>query len=346
MVQMGKDISGLDDMRAALAAVHPYLPSDERFTLDDIRQLSGGWSRHSYVVVATDRSDQKREFVVRVRPVGALLHTDIGVEFRTYQVLSDKPIPTPRVHGYQESADNPFGGPFFVMDKVDGWAPSVWQRDHRELLEHNWKTSRSLAEDLLDIVERIHTVPVDRCDGVVPRRGYLDLVRYWQSIYESMRLTRDPIVEEAFAWLVDRVPADEQLGLVHGDYRIGNTMISDDRIAGVLDWELAYVGDTRFDLGYISLEYMAGKFLRPGSQLLCATASRDWFMAEYQRRRGVDVDGEVVRTFSVLGALMLISILLTGMRYFHEGSTSDIRMAWGRFAIPGLRQDAVRLMGW
>lgn len=343
---MVMDVRGSDIVSSTLGAVRPYLPSEDGLRLDGIRQLSGGWSRHSYIVAATDRFERQHEFVVRVRPTGALLHTDIGVEYRTYQVLGSEPIPVPRVYGYQESADNPFGGPFFVMDKLDGWAPSVWQRDHRELLERNWATSRSLAQDLLDTLDKIHAVPVQRCDGVLPRRSYLDIVRYWQSIYESMRLIRDPIVEEAFAWLFDRAPADEQLGLVHGDYRIGNTLISDDRIVGVLDWELAFVGDTRFDLGYMSLDYMAGKFLRPGSRLLCATAERDWFMAEYQRRRGVPVDSEVVRTFSALGALMLISILLTGMHYFHEGSTSDIRMAWGRFAVPGLRQDLVRLMGW
>lgn len=340
------DVREPEAASSTLAALRPYLPPGDGLNIDDIRQLSGGWSRHSYVVAASDRLGAKREFVVRVRPPGALLHTDIGVEYRTYQLLSDEPIPVPRVHGYQESADNPFGGPFFVMDKVGGWAPSVWQRDHRDQLERNWATSRSLAQDLLDIVDRIHAVPVERCEGIVPRRGYVGLVRHWQSVYESMRLTRDPIVEEAFAWLLDRVPVEEHLGLVHGDYRIGNTLIADDRIAGVLDWELAFVGDTRFDLGYMSLEYMAGKFLRPGSRLLCATAERNWFMTEYQRRRGVVVDDEVVRTFSVLGALMLISILLTGMRYFHEGSTSDIRMAWGRFAIPGLRQDAAHLMEW
>lgn len=333
-------------VESALAPVRPHLPADMDLKSADIRQLSGGWSRHSYILTTTDQCEHERTFIVRVRPRGALLRTDIGVEYRTYQMLSDAPIPVPRAYGYQESDDNPFGGPFFVMDKLDGWAPAVWQRDHRDFLEHNWATSRSIATDLVDILDKIHSVPVERCQGVLPRLGYVDVVRHWFATYESMWLVRDPIVEEAFAWLFERVPEDEHLGLVHGDYRIGNTLLGDDHIAGVLDWELAFVGDTRFDLGYLSLDYLAGKFLRPGSRLLCATAERDWFMAEYQRRRGVSVDDEVVRTFSVLGALMLISILLTGMRYFHDGSTSDIRMAWGRFAIPGLRQDIVRLMQW
>ncbi|MPZ62514.1 MAG: phosphotransferase [Propionibacteriales bacterium] len=343
---MENSVCASDTVKPALEAVRPHLPADTDLTSAEVRQLSGGWSRHSYVVTTVDRLEQKREFVVRVRPSGALLETDIGVEYRTYQMVSDEPIPVPRVYGYEDSADNPFGGPFFVMDKLDGWAPSTWQRDHRELLERNWATSRSIAEDLLDILHKIHSVPVERCEGVLPRLSYVDVVRYWLSIYEGMRLVRDPIVEEAFSWLLDRVPVDEHLGLVHGDYRIGNTLIADDRIAGVLDWELAFVGDTRFDLGYMSLEYLAGKFLRKGSRLLCGTAAREWFMAEYQRRRGVSVDDEVVRTYSVMGALMLITILLTGIRYFHDGSTSDIRMAWGRFAIPGLRQDLVHLMGW
>ena len=73
-------------------------------------------------------------------------------------------------------------------------------------------------------------------------------------------LVRDPVTEEAFAWLRSRVPGEPQIGVVHGDYRIGNALVHEGRVTAVLDWELAYVGDVRFDLGYLMLERLATEY--------------------------------------------------------------------------------------
>ena len=77
-----------------------------------------------------------------------------------------------------------------------------------------------------------------------------------------------------------------------------------------------------------------------------ATAERSWLYEEYERRTGRPVDLEVVRTYSALGALMLIAILCTGIRMHAQGETTDVRMAWNRYAVPGLRQELTRLMEW
>ena len=96
----------------------------------------------------------------------------------------------------------------------------------------------------------------------------------------------------------------------------------------------------------MSLEYHAGKFTAPGSDLLNAVAEHSWFHERYAALSGRPVDPEVVRTFTAVGALMLFAIMTTGVRVYSEGQTTDIRMAWGRFPLPGLRQDLARLMGW
>ncbi len=283
---------------------------------------------------------------MRVRPKGSLLDTDIEVEYRTYALLADEPVPVPRVYGFETSPDNAFDGPFFVMDRIPGEAPIAWQSGDRARLEENWAAGGSIGRDLVEVLAAIHAVPATRGAGVLVERGFADAVGYWRAVYEENRLVRDPIVEQAFEWVADREPPDPHVGLVHGDYRIGNCLVADGRIAGVIDWELAYLGDVRFDLGYVSLAYHAGKFLRPRSPLVSAVAEREWFFAEYERLTGRPVDREVVRTFAVLGALMLVAILLTGMRSYHRGETADIRMAWNRFAVPGLRQDIAALMDW
>ena len=75
-------------------------------------------------------------------------------------------------------------------------------------------------------------------------------------------------------------PTETVTGLVHGDYRIGNMLIDGGRVSAILDWELAYMGDVRFDLGYIATDYMAGKHLGTKTDLLGGVAEREWFFAE------------------------------------------------------------------
>lgn len=308
-----------------------------------VQQLAGGWSRHTHLI----SDGTGRKYVVRAKPPGSLLETDLLREYRTYVELNRAKVPVPTVYGVVDTDDTPFGGPFFVMDWVAGEAPVTWRRSERAALEENWRSgNRSLGNDLVQTLAAIHTAPVDGFGFLGQPRPYEQVVDIWRETYQRQRLVRDPIVEEAFSWVAARPPDPVDPALVHGDYRIGNTMLRNERITAVVDWELAYLGDPRFDLGYVSLDYLAGKFVKPGSPLLCAVADHDWFMTEYERLRGQQVDREVVRTYSALGALVLIAILLTGIRMFADGKTTDVRMAWNRYALAGLRQELTQIMGW
>jgi len=333
-----------DRAAAALGVMRAAGAADEDSSAVELTQLEGGWSRHSWSLGVEDSAGRRRDYVVRVKPPGGLLETDIVQEYRTYALLEGEPVPTPGVHGFTASPDNPFGGPFFVMDKAPGRAPNVWRRRDRASLEADWAGGGRLARDLVETLAAIHRV--EAADDVARAFDYGGLVDHWRGVHESVRLVRDPVVEEAYAWLAEREPDPVPPCLVHGDYRIGNCLTEQGRITAILDWELSFFGDPRFDLGYISLDYLAGKFMRPGSGLLGAVAEREWFYSDYERLSGRPVDREVVRTYSVLGALMLIAILATGVRMYADGRTTDIRMAWSRFAIPGLRQDLTALMGW
>jgi aminoglycoside phosphotransferase (APT) family kinase protein len=283
---------------------------------------------------------------VRVRPADSVLDTDVGQEFRTYELLRDEPIPSPRLHGFQSAEDTPFGGPFFVMDRLPGHSVNVWRAGDRVELAENWQGSRSLAEDLVSYMAAIHAVRPEGLREAVVARSFRETVEHWRGIYEEVRLVRDPVVEEAYAWVLDNEPAPVAPRLVHGDYRIGNCLLDRGRITGVLDWELSFVGDHRFDLGYMSLDYHAGRFVSPGSSLLNAVADRDWFEERYAAVTGEVIDRSVVNVFAALGALMLFSIMGTGVRLYADGKTTDIRTAWGRYVFPGLRRDLAGLMGW
>ena len=310
-------------------------------TIDHVAQLSGGWSRRSYEANAGDR-----RFIVRVKPPGGLLDTDLVAEYAVFDALASEDVATPAVYFLDPSEDNPFGGQYFVMERVPGRAANAFRRGERDWLVRNWEDSRSIARDMASNLARLHGASAARLPETIPRRDFLQVVEQWRSVYEEKRLVHDPVSEEAFEWLASRVPPDTRTGLVHGDYRVGNALVEDGRVTAVLDWELAYIGDVRFDVGYLALERLAGKHLRPVSGLLNAFAEPEWFFDEYERLTGQPLDREVVRTFSVLGIMMLLATTYLGIWMYTNGRTDDFRMAWNRFGAPGLRQDLTHLMDW
>jgi aminoglycoside phosphotransferase (APT) family kinase protein len=334
-----------DRTATALAALTDVGAVSDGETATGLTQLEGGWSRQAYVLATATAAGATREFVVRVKPEGALLDTDLRQEFEVYRLLGARGIAVPAVYAY-EAGDNAFGGPFFVMDRAPGSSPNVWRRRDRAELEANWEAGGSLAEDLLDSLVRLHAIPAADAPPVLPRRDFEAAVAHWEEVQGQMALVRDPIVEDAYAWLRDREPDPAEPAIVHGDYRIGNCLVDGGRLTGVLDWELATIGDPRFDLGYMALPYSGGRFVTAGSALTGAVAERGWLERRYEAATGEPVDRTVVDLYAAMGALMLFAIMGTGLALYAEGKSTDIRAAWSRFVFPGLRADLAGLMGW
>jgi aminoglycoside phosphotransferase (APT) family kinase protein len=311
-----------------------------------IEQLAGGWSRHSYVATASLSSGDERTYVVRVKPQGALLDTDLGLEYRLYDALAPEAIPVPRVHAFNEHEDTPFDGPFIVMEHVEGTAPNMYGRGDQSRLAQDWDGARAIGEDMVRNLAQIHLLAPDRLPRELPELDYHAVVARWREIYETKRLLRDPVVEEGFDWLAHRAPRDSWTGLVHGDYRIGNTLIAGGRVRAILDWELAYRGDVRFDLGYLSIPRASGKHLQARSSLMGTFAELDWFLDRYGALTGRQIDSETLQTFQMLAIMMLLATQYTAVWMYAHGRTNDVRMAWSRFSFAGLRQDMIGLMGW
>lgn len=307
-----------------------------------LRQLAGGFSRHTHLLTegAGDRA-----YVVRVKLPGGLLDTDLEREYEIYAAAGRAGLPVPAVRGLR-AADSALGGPFFVMDKAEGRSPLVWRSRDRAALEENWRSSRSVATDLVETLAAVHDIPAAELGFLGPPVGFAELVERWRTTHHDNVDVADPIVDEAYEWVLSRDPGPTSPGLVHADFRIGNVLLDGGRVSAVIDWELAYLGDPLFDLGYLAIPYYAGKFTGGGSPLVGAFAEAEWFAETYGKLRGVEVDPETVRTYTVLGTLQLIAIIGIGLRQFADGNTTDPRMAWNRFVLPDLRQDMVRLMGW
>ena len=107
-------------------------------------------------------------------------------------------------------------------------------------------------------------------------------------------------------------------------------------MTGVLDWELASIGDPRFDLGYMSLPYSAGRFVsRAARALTGAVAERDWLERRYEAATGEPVDRAVVDLYAALGALMLFSIMGTGLALYAAGESHRYPRCMVPFRVSG-----------
>ncbi len=149
------------------------------------------------------------------------------------------------------------GVPFYVMAHLDGL---VVTEELPAGLESEG-SRRALVDDLVDSLVEIHAADVSTPGlAAFARPGSYNerQVRRFSQLWEINKTREIPRVEEVGARLAGHVPEPLPPTVVHGDFRLGNTMVSSGdptRIVAVLDWEMGAIGDPRADVGYLLATY-------------------------------------------------------------------------------------------
>jgi aminoglycoside phosphotransferase (APT) family kinase protein len=316
-----------------------------------------GWSRDTVSFTARwqeDGTERENRFVVRAESDAQIESdergegNDIETEYRTMAAASEAAVPMPTLHWYEDDRSI-LGGRFFVMDHVPGTAPVVWEEEERERLQQAWDDGGDLPSHFVDAAVGIHTVDPADVPALedVPAAAVVDReIDRWVGVYREATDRPEPAVEECIRWFRANKPTVPETTLVHGDFRIGNALVDGDDLTAVLDWELARIGDPLYDLAYASLQYFAGKLLRPTErpELACSLLERDWFYEEYERRSGRTVDRERLRYWRAFAAFVMMTIGLSGVDRFRAGETDDVRSAWFQYIVPGLIEDQLAIV--
>jgi aminoglycoside phosphotransferase (APT) family kinase protein len=322
-----------------------------RGQVHDLKQLSGGWSRRTYAFALqfdNGAAMPSQELVLRAQAKGGMLDVPIEREYLVLKALAESSVPVPRVLGFSNDLAV-CGTPFMVMERVAGIAPNLWQPESQKWLRHEALKAR-LSDQLVEILIGIHELDW-RTRGLevlgVPQPGTCyaaEQVALWEERYRAIKTEPYPLLNEAFGWLRANLPICESPTLVDGDYRIGNMLVGEDGVHAVIDWELATIGDPIRDLGYTTLDYLSGKFLKRGSFLCNGVMEKADFLESYERLSGRKVDREILRFWQAFNMACLAIILLTGFSEFLRGNSRDIRMAWGKWPVYGLMDDIARLL--
>lgn len=291
-----RDLPGLPaaDVEPWLRATLPGLFGDGPWTAE---LISGGLSNITYRLRLPGGTA-----ILRRPPLGHVLPRahDMEREYRVLSALVPTPVPVPEPLALCTDP-GVLGVTFYVMGDVPGQV--LRTPEDTEALSP--AARGALADELISTFARLHAVSPDAVGlGDYGRHsGYcVRQIRTWGAQWERSK-TRDlPDMEGLLAHLAAVAPEDSECTIVHGDYRLDNTVVSlaapgAPRIAAVLDWELSTLGDPLADLA-VTLSYWhdpgdtergdipVGK---PGLTDKPGFPPADWLASEYAARTGRDL---------------------------------------------------------
>jgi aminoglycoside phosphotransferase (APT) family kinase protein len=303
-----------------------------------LRRYSGGASRETWAVDATDGRGQVHELVLRRDPAAQVSAANRATEYALLAAADAGGVPVPKVRALLTDDDGLGAG--FLMDRVDGETIP-----RRILRDAEFEPARAhLAAQAGTIAARIHAVD----PGGLPRLptlGAREQIEQQRALLDAFDEPH-PALELGLRWLDRHAVVDDAApSLVHGDFRNGNFIVGRDGIRAVLDWELAHFGDPIEDLGWLCV-----KSWRFGNADLVAGGfgALDELLAAYTGAGGAPVDRETVRFWVVLGTVKWGVICAGQALAFLNGILRNVEMAALGRRVAEMEWDLLDLLdgGW
>ncbi|MEM9738313.1 MAG: phosphotransferase family protein [Pseudomonadota bacterium] len=292
-----------------------------------ITRIPGGASRETYSIDIKTKDGPPQGLIVRRDPPASLIDTDREVEFAAIRTASGQPgLPVPEALAL-ETDPRFLGTPFFVMERIDGGdALNPFKVDAIE--PHR----QQIGQQFFHHLGAIAAIPVKGTplaqviDTPAPEACWSRELDYWASEIAKDQARPEPITDAAIRWLRGNPPPPAQrLSLVHGDFRSGN-FLHDGKgiITGILDWEMAHIGDPYEDLAWATDPlWCGGDRERAAGLLPWPEAIEIW-----QDASGCLFDPKAFEWWSIFASVKAMGIWISSARAFSEGENDDPILAW------------------
>ncbi len=295
----------------------------------EVRQFHGGASNLTYLL----RYPSGRDLILRRPPSGTKARGahDMRREHDIQAALAPVFAPVAPMVAYCGDEDV-VGSEFYVMDRLVG---TILRRDVPPGLGLDRDGVAAMCRNAVDVLVDLHSVDVgaagladlDRGDGYVARQ-----VGGWSDRFRRARTPDVPDLEATMGWLDAHQPPDRPHTLIHNDFRFDNLVLDPadpTRVVGVLDWEMATVGDPFMDLGG-ALAYWVQADDDPGFLALRrqpthapGMLTRAQVVERYAAARGEAVTADEWRFYEVFGLFRLVGIAQQIYYRFHHGQTTN-----------------------
>ncbi|MCZ6856021.1 MAG: phosphotransferase [Gammaproteobacteria bacterium] len=253
-----------------------------------ILQFEGGQSNPTFQLEAASG-----HYVVRKQPPGALLPSahQVDREYRVMKGLADTDVPVPMMYCLCEDPEI-IGTKFYVMEMVEGrlftetLLPSLTPEERG-----------AIYRQLALVLATLHAVDLESVgleEFGRPGNYYERQINRWTRQYLASQTEDIQAMTKLMEWLPQNIPEQGETVIVHGDYRLGNTLIhpTEPKLVALLDWELSTLGDGLADLGYVCQDYHGDSYndagLSGADLAALGIPSEDEFLAEYRRHAGLE----------------------------------------------------------
>ena len=305
-----------------IAKVHSWLKNFlDLEELPEVQQFRSGASNLTYLL-----KYQSRELVLRRPPVGtkAVSAHDMKREFLIQSRLRPVYELVPKVIALCED-HSILGSDFYVMERIQG---DIFRRDVPPSLTK--EDIAIMANSLVAGLAQLHSVDSSVLQELNKGPGYVTRqVEGWSKRYRNALTDDVPDGEDVMRWLDANKPKDVDSCIIHGDWRIDNMVfdLGQKKLVGVLDWELATVGDPLMDLGS-ALAYWVDRdddpefaSLRRQPSHLEGMPTRKEFIAKYLELSGRRCDDFTF--YEVFGLFRLTVIIQQIWARYRAGQTTN-----------------------
>ncbi len=287
--------------------------------LISVHRLSGGASQETYQLVVKVR-DGTKLLALRRSPGGEFVertpqHPGLDVEALLMKSAKAAGVPEPEVYYVLKKSDCLGDG--FIMEWLEGETLGARIVKIPELAD----VRKGLAYECGRVMARIHAIDLEST-GLRDRLWEIHPGEFVEQTWDRYKLldSPHPMIDYTARWLMEHLPEDYELTLVHNDFRNGNFMLSPTHIVAVLDWEVAHIGDPMRDLGWICTNsWRFGKDLPVGG----FGEYEDLFRG-YEEESGRKVKPEHLKFWEVFGSFWWAIGCLGMAEHFRSGPDKTV----------------------
>jgi len=313
-----------------------------------IQQFPSGHSNLTYFVKVGER-----EFVLRKPPAGKKAKTahDMSREYNILTALKDAFPYVPETILYSDDTSI-VGSSFYVMERLKGL---ILRKELPKDFPLKEDGVTALCRKLVDVLGGLHAVDYKAVglEGFGKPEGYISRqVKGWSRRYRDAKTDDAPDFEKVMEWLHEKMPPDSpNAAIIHNDFKFDNVVLNPENpveITGVLDWEMATLGDPLMDLGG-TLAYWIDrddpeeqKLIRMLPTNAPGMMTRKEVLAYYVKTTARQI--ECIDFYYCFGLFKLAVIAQQIYYRFYHGQTTDERFRMFVFAVRILEQTAMRVI--
>lgn len=311
--------------------------------IKDIKQFPSGYSNLTYLLKTAEK-----DYILRRPPVGAAIKSahDMGREFNVLsKLIPHYPlVPEPILLCNDEEI---IGAPFYIMERIQG---VILRASNARSLKIDADQFRIISTALVDNLAALHSIDIKETglDQVGKPEGYVQRqVEGWIKRYYAAETDALENMNSLTDWLQKNLPIEQSPAFLHNDYKYDNVILNPtnlSQIIGVLDWEMATVGDPLMDVG-ASVAYWSEAGDDPVLQSFNLTAlpgniSRQEFVDRYAEKSGRDVSN--ILFYYIFGLFKNAVIAQQIYARWKQGLTKDPRFGGLIMVIKSLAAQGVK----